>query len=71
MPDFDEEKFTKRQNLGLAALVEVLGGLVEGVGGMVATGLAHEAEKFAVASSWKCFKTFLPPLRHSCSRIIS
>ena len=36
VPDLDEEKFTKRQNFCLSVFVQILGRLVEGVGGVVA-----------------------------------
>ena len=48
VPDLDKEELAEGQDLDVSALVEVLGGLVEGVGRVVAARRTDEAEKLAV-----------------------
>ena len=45
VPDLDEEKLSERKDFRLAGFVQVLGRLVEGVGGVVAAGGPHELEE--------------------------
>lgn len=51
VPDLDKEKFPKRQNLCLTVLVQILGRLVEGVGGVMAARGPDELEELAVAGT--------------------